>query len=152
VSYSPYSDEFWQYFALTFGVIYGFALLVGLAVWVVTAIAMMRFFRKVGVEGWIAWIPIYNQWKFLEVGGHNGALALLSLVPVGSYVVLVFQIIGMHRVGIAFGKDASFLVLGIFLPFVWMFLLARPQEFYDLNRLAWAGQPMPRAGYGAVPR
>ncbi|TPW73761.1 DUF5684 domain-containing protein [Schumannella sp. 10F1B-5-1] len=152
MSGSPYSDEFWQAFIAGFAIVYGLMLLIIVALWIVTAIAMMGFFRKVGVEPWKAWIPILNQWTFLEVGGHSGALALLSLVPFGSYVVLVFQAIGMHRTGIAFGKDVGFLVLGIFLPFVWMFLLARQQEVYDLNRLAWAGQPMPRAGYGAVPR
>jgi hypothetical protein len=122
------------------------------AYYVLMAIALSTFFKKVGVEGWIAWVPIYNHWKWLEVGGQPGWLSLLSLVPGGSYVTLVFLYIGMYRTGKAFGKDGSFVVLGIFLPFVWAFMLGgRSSGEYHPEWFASYGWPPPYAGYGSVP-
>ncbi|CAN5187752.1 hypothetical protein BH11ACT2_BH11ACT2_10480 [soil metagenome] len=131
--------------------VFAFALVVAIALYVVTAIAYSRLFRKVGIEGWIAWVPYYNTWKALELGGQPGWLALLSLVG-GGIVTSVFRYIGMWRTGIAFRKDAGFLVLGIFLPFVWAFLLARPQEQYHPEYITAAGYGPPLAGYGSAPR
>lgn len=128
----------------------GFLFLVALAVYVATAIAYQRLFEKVGIEGWIAWVPYYNTWKKLELGGQRGWLSLLSLVGAG-IVPAVFLYIGMWRTGIAFGKESGFLVLGIFLPFVWAFLLARPQEQYHPQLITAAGYGPPFAGYGSVP-
>jgi len=128
-----------------------FALLVFVAVYVVTALALMQFFRKVGVEPWIAWVPVYAHWKWLEVGGQPGALSLLVLVPYAGIVTSVFLAIGMYRTGIAFRKDPSWVVLGIFLPWVWLFLLGRQSEVYQPELITAAGYPPPRAGYGSVP-
>jgi len=119
--------------------------------YVLYAIALTLFFRKVGVDEWIAWVPYYRYWKWLEVGGQNGAFALFGLIPYGTYVTLVFLCIGMWRTGRAFGKDAGMLVLGIFLPFVWLFVLASRTEVYHPEWLAAYGYPPPRAGFGSVP-
>jgi hypothetical protein len=129
-----------------------FSLLIAVAYYVVMAIALSTFFRKVGVEGWIAWVPIYSTWKWLEVGGHQGWLSLLTLVPGGSYVTAVFLYIGMYRTGRAFGKEGSFVVLGIFLPFVWAFILGgKNSGEYHPEWFAAYGWPPPFAGYGSVP-
>ena len=121
-----------------------------LATYVVMALSLMSFFRKVGVEPWIAWVPIYSTWKWLEVGGQRGELALFSLIPYGSIATSVFLYIGMYRTGIAFRRDTSFLVLGIFLPFVWAFILGGRESVYEPQRIAAAGYPPPLAGYGAA--
>jgi Family of unknown function (DUF5684) len=126
------------------------AFLVLVAFYVVMAIALSRFFAKVGVEPWIGWVPIYGYWKWLEVGGQVGALSLLFLVPYANIVASVFLYIGMYRTGIAFRKDAAFLVLGIFLPFVWCFMLASQAEVYRPELIKQAGYPPPLAGYGSA--
>jgi hypothetical protein len=118
--------------------------------YVLYGIALMLFFRKVGVADWIAWVPYYRYWKWLEVGGQNGAFALFGIIPYGAYVTYVFVCIGMWRTGRAFGKDAGMLVLGIFLPFVWLFILASRNEVYHPEWLAAWGYPPPRAGFGSV--
>ena len=138
-------------FLLIYVAIFVFCLLVFVAVYVVTAIALMQFFRKVGVEPWAAWVPIYAYWKWLEVGGQPGALSLLVLVPYAGIVTSVFLAIGMYRSGIAFRKDASWVVLGIFLPWVWLFLLGWQGEVYQPELITAAGYPPPRAGFGSVP-
>jgi hypothetical protein len=131
-------------------VFYGVMILFLIAYYVVLAIALMSFFRKVGVEPWIAWVPIYNNWKWLEVGGQQGWLALLALIPYGGVVSAVFLYIGMYRTGRAFGKDGAFLVLGIFLPFVWAFILGGAKEVYRPETFASYGWPPPLAGYGSA--
>jgi uncharacterized membrane protein (GlpM family) len=137
--------------ALIFG-IYAIALVAILLVnYLLYAIALMLFFRKVGVEEWIAWIPFYRYWKWLEVGGQHGAFSLFGIIPYGAYVTYVFLFIGMWRTGRAFGKDAGMLVLGIFLPFVWLFILASRDEVYHPEWLASYGYPPPLAGFGSVP-
>jgi hypothetical protein len=121
------------------------------AYYVLMGFAYMSFFRKVGVEPWIGWVPIYNTWKWLEVGGQQGWFALLVFVPFGNYVYLVFHGISMYRTGKAFGKDGAWVVLGLFLPFVWLFMLGSEKEAYHPEWNATFGWPPPLAGRGAIP-
>ncbi|WP_213814011.1 DUF5684 domain-containing protein [Glaciihabitans sp. dw_435] len=132
--------------------IYGLVIVaVIVATYVLMAIALSAFFRKVGVAAWIAWIPFYAHWKWLEVSGQPGYLALFSLIPYfGSLVTSIFIYIGMYRSGIAFGKDPSFVVLGIFLPFVWLFMLGSRSSVYRPELLAARGYPAPLVGYGSA--
>lgn len=47
------------------------SLLVGIAFYVIFGFFCSRIFKKLGVEpSWAAWVPLYNQWKFLEAGGQ----------------------------------------------------------------------------------
>jgi hypothetical protein len=138
--------------ALIYGVTIAATLLLLVAYYIVMSLALSKFFRKVGVESWIAWIPYYSNWKWLEVGGFPGWLALLALIPGASIVTSVFLYMGMWRTGIAFRKDAGFLVLGIFLPFVWAFMLGGRTNEYHPEFISMAGFPPPIAGYGSVPR
>jgi hypothetical protein len=56
----------------------------------------------------------------------------------------------MWHTGKAFGKDSGMLVLGIFLPFVWLFILASKSEVYRPELITAAGYPPPLAGYGSA--
>ena len=100
--------------------------LIIVASYLVMALALSKFFRRVGVEPWIGWVPIY---------GH---------------VPAIFLAIGSYRTGIAFRKDSSWVVLAIFVPFVWLFLLERQQEVYGPQLIVNASYPPPRAGFGAI--
>jgi len=114
------------------------------------AFAFMSFFRKVGVEPWIAWVPYYNIWKLLEVGGLPGYWVLLAIIPYGAIAAAVFMAIAMYRIGIAFRKDAGMLVLGIFFSFIWAFILGGHGEKYEPELITQAGYPRPLAGYGSA--
>src|SRR6185312_3804079 len=87
--------------------------------YVLTGIGYMRLFRKVGIDAWIAWVPYYNTWKVLELGSQPAWMVLIALVPGGGIVLLVFLALAQHRIGISFGKDAGWLVMAIFLPWLW---------------------------------
>ena len=80
---SDYSDPGYAAILAIYAGFLVFYLLIVAAVYVLVALALSSFFRKVGVEPWIAWVPVYNYWKWLEVGGFRGWLALLAFVRVG---------------------------------------------------------------------
>ena len=104
--------------------LYLFMLLLGIALYVVTALCLMKIFKKAGVKPWIAWVPFYNNWKLLEIGGQQGFWAVLAIIPVVSLVSAVFMYISMYHVGKKLGKDGAFVLLAIFFPYVWFIWLA----------------------------
>lgn len=59
----------------------GMIMMISLGVYILTSIAKMKIFEKAGLPGWKAWVPIYREWKFLELGGYSGALIFLAFVP-----------------------------------------------------------------------
>lgn len=104
---------------------------VALVSYVVNAIFLGMVFKKAGVEAWKAWVPVYNMWVFLELGGQMGWLSLLVLlawVPflgfIPAIVATVFMCIAAYRIGLNFGKDGVFVLLFIFLSIVWLIWLA----------------------------
>ena len=114
------------------------------------AIPLAALFRKAGVEPWKAWVPVYSTYTWLQLGGQSGHWAWLSFIPYGSVVTSIFLYIGMYRTGKAFGKEGGFLVLGIFLPWVWLFILGFGRDEYRPERIAAAGLGAPLVGTGAV--
>lgn len=94
-------------------------------IYVINAIFLGKIFKKAGVESWIAWVPFYNTWKMLEIGGQKGAYIFFVLIPfVGSLIFTVFSIIAMYNIGLKLGKSGAFVLLAIFLPIVWVIWLA----------------------------
>ena len=94
------------------------------AAYVVSAIFLGKIFKKAGVKSWAAWVPVYNSWKLLEIGGQQGFWSVLAFIPVVNIVAAVFTYVSMYHVGKKLGKDGAFVVLGIFLPLVWLIWLA----------------------------
>jgi hypothetical protein len=120
-SYTPADSAAAAGFAL-------FAIFMGLifvaATYVVGALLLGQIFHKAGVPRWVAWVPFYNNWKFLEIGGQPGFWAILAVIPVVNIVAAVFMYISMYYVGLKLGKPGVFILLGIFLPLVWFIWLA----------------------------
>jgi hypothetical protein len=101
-----------------------FGLVLAVAAYVVSALLLGRIFKKAGIESWIAWVPFYNTWKLLEIGGQQGFWAVLAIIPIVQYVSIVFIFIAMYNIGLKLGKSGAFVVLGIFLSIVWLIWLA----------------------------
>jgi len=95
-----------------------------IATYVISSLALGRIFKKAGVASWIAWVPFYNTWKILEIGGQQGFWAVLAIIPVVNIVSAVFTIIAMYNIGLKLGKSGAFVLLAIFLPIVWVIWLA----------------------------
>jgi hypothetical protein len=103
------------------------------AVYVVSAIFLGKIFKKAGVKPWIAWVPFYNSWKMLEIGGQQGVWAVLAIIPIVNYVSVVFMCIAMYHIGKKLGKEGAFVLLGIFLPIVWLIWLAVDKSTWNDN-------------------
>ncbi len=115
---------------VTFAII---ALLCTIGAYVAMAFGLMGIFKKAGVEGWIAWVPFYNNWKLLEIGGQQGFWAVLAIIPFVNIVSAVFMIIAMYHVGLKLGKSGVFVLLAIFFPIIWALILG-----FDSSK--WQGQ------------
>lgn len=83
-----------------------------------------RIFKKAGVASWKAWVPIYSSWVQLEIGGQKGFWILLAFIPVVNIVTIVFYYMALYTIGLKLGKSGAFVLLGIFLPIVWLVWLA----------------------------
>lgn len=84
---------------------------------------LSRVFRKAGIPAWKAWVPVYNYWVFLELGGQQGWIAILALVPVANIVATVFMCIAAYNIGFAFGKQGAWVVMYVFLPWLWIAII-----------------------------
>lgn len=121
-------------------------LVLSVVVYVLSAICLMRIFKKAGVKPWIAWVPFYNTWKLLEIGGQQGFWAVLSIIPVINIASTVFLYIAMYNIGLKLGKSGAFVLLAIFFTPVWLIWLAVDKAPWDES----AGAPS-LAGYPEVP-
>lgn len=101
----------------------GFIVITLIIYYIIYAFLLSRLFKKAGVKEVAAWIPIYNNWKLLELGGQQGFWAVLSIVPIVNIVSLVFTYIAMYHVGLKLGKEGWFVLVAIFFPLVWLIWL-----------------------------
>jgi len=128
------------YTGLSAGVVIG-SIIFGLLIYALTAFFLMKVFEKMNIEGWKAWVPIYNQWVILEAGALPGWISLaflISWIPfigqLASIAGFVFLAIAIYRIGIGFNKEGAWVVLWIFLPIVWLGIVA-----FDGSK--WRGLP-----------
>lgn len=119
-----------------------FAIVIGIAAYIFTAICMAKIFQKAGVEGWKAWVPVYNNYVTAELAGKPGWWGLVTLtagIPVlgylGGFIGMILMIIVLIELVKRFGKDSGFAVLMILLPVVGYPMLA----FGDATYTASAG-------------
>ncbi|GAB3148960.1 hypothetical protein GCM10027058_10340 [Microbacterium neimengense] len=109
------------------------SLVPSLLVYVWGALALSRVYAKLGIEGWKAWIPVYNVAVLFMIGGLSPWLLLLYLIPFfGQIFVYVAFITAAHRVNVMFGQGVGMTVLAALLFPVWASVLgfgsARPIE------------------------
>jgi hypothetical protein len=99
--------------------------------YVITAFFLGKIFKKAGVESWVAWVPFYNIWKALELGGQQGFWSILIILPFVNIVAAIFMIIAFYNIGLKLGKSGAFVVLAIFLPIVWLIWLALDKSVWN---------------------
>lgn len=97
--------------------------------------SMWRIYAKAGKPGWAAIIPIYNVLVELEIVGRPWWWLLLTLVPVVNIVIGVIITLNLGQV---FGKSTGFGIGLIFLPIIFIPILAFGNAKY-LGPIA--GQP-----------
>lgn len=115
--------------------------LVFLALAVLIIASMWKVFTKAGRPGWAAIIPIYNAYTLIKVAGRPGWWVLLTLIPVVNFIISIIVAIDVAK---AFGKDAAFGILGLWLfSFVGYPMLAFGDATYNGPAAVAAADPAP---------
>lgn len=91
--------------------------------YVVSSVGLMRLFKKAGIEGWKAWVPFYNTWIFLQLGGQEGWKMIFSFIPYVGIISYVFMVISANEINKKLGKDSAFTILFVLLPPVWLLVV-----------------------------
>lgn len=107
------------------------ALVCALISYAVSSFLISRIFKKAGVKTSIAWIPIYNAWKMLELGDQKGFWVLFSLFPPLAIVSIVFTYIAMYHIGKKLGKEDWFVVIAILAAPVWFIWLGFDKSVWN---------------------
>ena len=97
------------------------------AVGILTLVAFWFIFSKFGEPGWKAVIPFYNTYIWYKYTWGNGWYFLFLLVPIAN---IVFYILTMIKTAKAFGHNEGFAVGLIFLPPVFLLILALNEDRY----------------------
>lgn len=117
------------------------------ASYIITSIIMGFMFKKAGEPMWKAWVPVYNMWVLYELAGYKGwvyllvvlSVSLLGWIPVIGFIVALAAIAITVMVALnlqrAYGKETVWIILYIFLPLVWMAVIAFDKSSYDKDNM-----------------
>ena len=83
--------------------------------------ALWKIFTKAGRPGWKSLIPGYNIWVLFEIICGQGAKMFLLLIPIYGIIVGIKSCI---RLAHAFGKSTGFGIGLVFIPYVFLCILA----------------------------
>ncbi len=87
-------------------------------------------FTKAGYPGWGAIIPFFNYYIMMKVAGKPGWWLILLFIPIVNIVVWIIVALATAK---AFDKTALFGVGLIFLPFIFIPILAFGSATYQLQ-------------------
>ena len=144
--YSPSSDA-----AIGILAIFMIAILIVGALYAISSFLTMRIFKKAGLPAWKAWVPIYKNWIFLELGGYPGWIALLLVLSGGSFgistdigslaslVALIVSAMAAFEISKKVGKKDLFVLypLGIIslgiTTLIWYIIVGSKDTFWQDN-------------------
>jgi hypothetical protein len=99
----------------------GVAIFLYFAIIILMIASIWIIFTKAGQPGWACIIPIYNIIVMLRVAGKPWWWIFLFLIPIANFI---FMILMYHGISTNFGKGAGYTVGIIFLPFIFLPILA----------------------------
>lgn len=88
---------------------------------IILLVAYWKIFEKAGKPGWAAIIPIYNVVVLLEIVGRPTWWVILFFIPFVNFVIAILVILDLAKV---FGHGVGFAMGLLFLPFIFMLILA----------------------------
>lgn len=127
-------------FGLVFFLIY-------LPILVLIIVSMWKVFTKAGKPGWASIVPIYNVVVELEIIGRPLWWIILFLIPIVNFVVAIIILFDLAK---AFGKDALFGLVLLFLPIIGFPMLAFGKAKY-VGPVASGGSNPPAAPKSPTP-
>lgn len=113
--------------------VYGTILTVSLFFIILTAIGNYKMFKKAGVAGWKAFVPVYNMYCLCEIVFGNGVYFLAFFIPL---INTVFHFVLNYKLAKCFRKSfAFFLGLSIFTPIFTIVLGFDESKYYGPESL-----------------
>lgn len=94
---------------------------------VLVIVACWMIYKKAGEPGWASIVPFYNNYVLFKITWGDGWKFLLLLIPIVNAVVSIITQIKLAR---AFGKGGGFAIGLIFLPFIFIPVLALDDSEY----------------------
>lgn len=136
--------------------------IISLVLCVFVLVCMWIIFRKAGKPGWAAIVPFYNLYVLFDITWGSGMRFLLMLIPLYN---IILGIQTQIRLAKAFGKGGGFAAGLIFLPYVFMPLLAfgkgtyqgvpikaAPYQNNPYQNNPYQSNPYQQGGYSQQPR
>jgi hypothetical protein len=91
-------------------------------------VANWILYTKAGRPGWASIIPIYSAYVLLKIVGRPGWWLILFLIPLVNVVIYIIVMLDLAKV---FGKGSGFGVGLMFLPFIFIPILAFGDARYN---------------------
>lgn len=127
-------------------------LITALLQYLLSSWGLSMVFKKAGVQGWKAWIPLYNFAVLLKLGRMSPWLVMLFVLPSVAMIPVIMQLmsgklvyemvvwssliaivlmlvayivlwIAVHRINARFGRGVGFTFVYVFFPFIWSLIL-----------------------------
>ena len=111
--------------------------IISLVLCVFVLVCMWIIFRKANKPGWAAIVPFYNLYVMFEITWGSGWRFLLMLIPIYN---IILSIQTQIRLAKAFGKGGGFAAGLIFLPYIFIPILA-------FSGASYQGVPVKAASY-----
>lgn len=96
------------------------ALLAWLAFAAIYIVSAWKIWQKMGDAGWMGIVPLLNLYRVFQRTRPDQAIVF----TIGSFFCFVFAFIGLADLAKLFGKDAMYAIGLIFLPFIFLPMLA----------------------------
>ena len=109
-------------------------------------------FRKAGKPGWAAIVPFYNLYVLFDITWGSGMRFLLLLIPIYNIILGIQTQVRLAR---AFGKSGGFAAGLVFLPYIFIPLLAFGKETYQgvpVKAAPYQNNPYQQGGYSQRPQ
>ena len=107
-------------------------LLVSGLFFIIVIASLWKIYKKAEKPGWGSLIPFYNYYLLCDIVYHKKILFLLLFVPI---VGEIFMIVLMYRLAMAFGKGTGFGLGILFLPFIFLPILAFGNAEYQFRTI-----------------
>ena len=117
---------------------------IAIAGYVVMSLFFARIFKLAGLPAWKAWVPIYNQWIFFQLGGYSGVFVLLPFVTIipfigffASIVYFVFFCFAAQEIGKKVGKSDIFILVPLGLvtfgitTYIWFYQVGNRENVWN---------------------
>lgn len=126
--------------------------IISLVLCVFVLVCMWIVFRKAGKPGWAAIVPFYNLYVLFDITWGSGMRFLLLLIPIYN---IILGIQTQVRLAKAFGKSGGFAAGLVFLPYIFIPLLAFGKETYQgvpVKAAPYQNNPYQQGGYSQQPQ